>query len=87
MGIISLGLRMMVVRISLRIELLKTLVNQELMLPVNGDLDYDIIAASQSGDKISWFENDGQANFIEHVICPYIGKVPVLSMPEIRKGV
>jgi len=35
---------------------------------IDGDGDMDVISASSVDDKINWFENDGQGNFIEHYI-------------------
>ncbi|NOX36420.1 MAG: T9SS type A sorting domain-containing protein [Calditrichaeota bacterium] len=35
---------------------------------VDGDGDVDVLSASTRDDKIAWYENDGQANFTEHVI-------------------
>lgn len=38
-------------------------------LDMDGDGDTDILATSNSpGDKVSWFENDGEENFTEHVV-------------------
>jgi hypothetical protein len=38
---------------------------------VDKDGDLDLIAAAYFDDKISWFENDGNQNFTEHVIREY----------------
>ncbi|MDH3463320.1 MAG: FG-GAP-like repeat-containing protein, partial [Acidimicrobiia bacterium] len=35
---------------------------------VDGDGDIDVLSASQSDDKIAWYENDGSQNFSEHAI-------------------
>lgn len=38
-------------------------------LDIDGDGDTDILAATVSpGNKVSWFENDGNQNFIEHPV-------------------
>ena len=35
---------------------------------VDGDGDFDILAALEDEDRIAWWENDGNQNFTEHVI-------------------
>ena len=35
---------------------------------LDGDGDIDLMSASQSDDKIAWYENDGSQNFTEHVV-------------------
>ena len=35
---------------------------------VDGDGDIDVLSASYDDNKISWYENDGNENFKEHVI-------------------
>jgi hypothetical protein len=35
---------------------------------VDGDGDTDVLSASGFGDKIAWYENDGNRNFIPHTI-------------------
>ena len=35
---------------------------------MNGDGNMDVLSASISDDKISWYENDGSESFTEHVI-------------------
>ena len=37
-------------------------------LDVDGDGDVDVLSASQSDDKIAWYENDGEENFTPRVI-------------------
>ncbi len=42
---------------------------KNLDLDIDGDGDTDILATSNSpGDKVSWFENDGNQNFTEHIV-------------------
>ena len=35
---------------------------------MDGDNDMDVVAAAYNADAVSWFENDGNENFTEHVI-------------------
>jgi hypothetical protein len=41
---------------------------KDLDLDIDGDGDTDFLAATNSPGRVSWFENDGNQNFIEHII-------------------
>ncbi|XMB66934.1 FG-GAP-like repeat-containing protein [Mycoplasmatota bacterium zrk1] len=42
---------------------------------IDNDNDIDVVSASFSGDKISWYENDGSGNVVEHIIIDIVGGV------------
>ena len=35
---------------------------------IDGDSDIDVLSASESDNKIAWYENDGNENFTTHII-------------------
>ena len=50
-------------------------------IDVDGDLDIDLLSASAWDDEISWYENDGNRNFTEHIITGNtIGAVSVFAI-------
>jgi hypothetical protein len=43
----------------------------------DGDTDIDVVATSFDGNYISWFENDGDQNFTEHILIQNFGQPKV----------
>ena len=39
-----------------------------LPIDIDGDGDFDILAAGNNGGEISWYENNGTALFIKHIV-------------------
>jgi hypothetical protein len=58
-------------------------INSVLIIDIDGDLDMDLIGASEGDDQIFWYENDGFQNFSEQLITSTADRVKSIYAADV----